>query len=280
MNAQVKTSVAQIAQATLTRKSFFAALPAFAVFSLIVYQVLFALTPASAAGPEVVTLYDLVQNGQGDMALQQVVDYAQQLGGWMPAPGDELVFDPYLSRKARGSMLDTDELPNCADPLVATDEASCIAQFRTLERQVRFGPSLFTTPTEDGTVEVRPAFDDLLSTYIEESGHSWQEYLYETNGLGSGSRSRQTSKAESDRWAAGREYQIKRYILSLDGGLFQLSDQQRETLRGQICLDYANPMGHEVSAYGAPAGWPNPQGWPVTAPTAEEFQVFCVGFNA
>jgi hypothetical protein len=263
------------AQISKIRRIFVTICFALMMFSLAVYQT----TPALAAGPETTSLYDLVSNGQAEAALQQVVSYAQQVGGWMPAPGDELAFDPYLKRNVRGSSLDYDELPNCADPLVATDEAACIAQFRALERQIRFGYSFFTTPGDDGTVTIRPALDDMISTYIEEVGHSWQEYQYETNGLGSGSRTRSTSKGESDRWAAGREYQIKRYILSLDGSLITLSGEQRENLRGQICLGYANPIGHEVPAYGAPQGWPNTQGWPTSAPTPAEFDAFCAGTN-
>ncbi len=270
MNAQITFSVAQIAQPRIAcRKAFL--LVGMVVFALL----LFVFKPALAVGPDLLSLADLVRNGQGEVALQQVAEFAQQLGGWMPAPGDELVFDPYMSRKVRGSSLDYDELPDCADPQVSPDEAACIRQFRTLERQVRFGRSLFTTPAEDGTDQPRPAFDDLLSTYIEEVGHSWQEYLYETNGQGSGARTRQTSKAESERWAAGREYQIKRYILSLDGTLFTLSDEQRDTLRTQICEGYANPLGHNVPLYRAPQGWPNPEGWPTTTPTIEELQAFC-----
>jgi hypothetical protein len=149
----------------------------------------------------------------------------------------------------------------------------CHALFLAQERQVRFGPSLFTNPVDGGSAVLRPAFGDLLSTYIEETGHSWQEYQYETNGSGGARRS--TTRAESDRWAHGKEYQIKSYILYLDGKLITLSDEQRANLRDAICLSYANPMGYEVPAYGAPTGWPYAEGWPTSAPTPEAFQAFC-----
>lgn len=230
---------------------------------------------ATATGPDMLTLTDMLQNGQGEAALQLVVAAAAELGSWSAAPGDELAYDPYMSRKIRGSSLDYDEFPDCGNPKVASDEQACFAQFQMLERQVRFGPSFFSTPEEGGGATPRPAFDDLLSTYIEEVGHSWQEYLFETEGRGSGARTRQTTLAESERWSFGREYQVKRYILSLNGTLVNLSDQQRSSLTAQICEGYANPLGHDVPEYGAPAGWPHPEGWPVTAPTPDELAAFC-----
>jgi hypothetical protein len=232
---------------------------------------------ATATGPDMLTLTDMLQNGQGEAALQLVVAAAAELGSWSAAPGDELTYDPYMSRKIRGSSLDYDEFPDCGNPKVASDEQACRAQFQMLEHQVRFGPSFFSTPEDGGGATPRPAFDDLLSTYIEEVGHSWQEYLYETEGRGSGARTRQTTLAESERWSFGREYQVKRYILSLDGTLVNLSDQQRVSLTTQICEGYANPLGHDVPEYGAPAGWPHPEGWPVTAPTPDELVAFCAG---
>lgn len=277
MKAQFARSAAHHGQKQQFRQAVVRVAFAVAAVAFSLSQVLGAVSPAAAGGPELMTLVDLVQNGQGDAALQQVADYAVQLGGWTAAPGDELVFDPYMSRKTRGSSLDYDELPDCADPMVSTDEAACVDGFRALEQQVRFGPSLFTTPGSDGTAVARPSFDDLLSTYVEEVGHSWQEYLYETKGSGQGARVQMTSKAESERWAAGREYQVKRYILSLDGSLVHLSDEQRAMLRGQICDGYANPLGRDFPAYGAPQGWPNPEGWPVVAPTQAEMEAFCAG---
>jgi len=173
--------------------------------------------PASAGGPEMADVMSLVADGRGQAALDLVIQAATERGGWGPAPGDAVVFDPYLSRQVRGSVLDYDELPNCSDPAISPDKDACIADFLRLETLVRFGPSLYSTPEADNSVTSRPAFDDLLSTFIEEVGHSWQEYLYETDGQGSGLRQRATTRAESERWSAGREYQIKRYILSQIG---------------------------------------------------------------
>jgi hypothetical protein len=247
------------------------------VVSIGMQQISMGASPALAAGPEVAVLQQMANDGHGQDALQQVIDAATARGGWAPAPGDQVVYDRFMSRDVRGSVLDYDELPDCANPRFGADEQACIAQFQTLERQVRFGPSLFSTPQDDGSAMPRPAFDDVLSTYIEEAGHSWQEYQYETEERGSGARLRATTLAESERWAPGREYQIKRYILSLDGDLLALSDQQRDALRGSICGGYADPTGRDMPAYGPPDGWPHPQNWPVTAPAPAELDAFCAG---
>jgi hypothetical protein len=134
----------------------------------------------------------------------------------------------------------------------------------------------------DGSSAPRPAFDDLLAIYLEEVGHSWQEYLHETDGLGRGARTRQTSWEDGLYRLNGWEYQVKRYILSLDGNLLALSQEERERLYADMCAGdgYANPLGRSVSAYGAPSGWPNPQGWPTAAPTLEAFQAFCTQKHA
>jgi hypothetical protein len=155
----------------------------------------------------------------------------------------------------------------------------CESDLVTKQALVRFGASMFYEPQPDGSTLPRPTFDDVLSTYIEEVGHSWQEYLFETDGQGNGPRTHLTRWDEAIRWSHGWEYQIKMYILSLDGTVLVLSDLERERLTANICDDgaYANPSGHDVPAYGAPAGWPNPDGWPVAAPTPEMFETFCAG---
>lgn len=229
---------------------------------------------AAAAGPEMEQIRVMVENKDEQYALDLIMQTAKEIGGWEPAPGDNVVFDSYMSRNIRGSVLDYDEPAHCSDVRVSPDPQACIDDFQRVETQVRFGPSLFSTPQPDGNATLRPEFSDLLSTYIEEVGHSWQEYLYETKGTGNGPR-QHTTKAESEHWAAGREYQIKRYILSLDGTLLTLSDQQRSNLMTQICEGYANPVGHEVPAYSSPPGWANPEGWPVSQPTSEELATFC-----
>lgn len=277
MNAQTTLKQTNTRQ-TIARRSLPAVVALLVALSLAAHEMACAVRPAAALGPDRLALYDMVRNGQGAAALDMVAAAAQALGGWQPAPGDQILFDAHLSRKVRGASQDFDELPfDCADPTFSDDEEACRQAFAAQETQVRFGRSLFSTPSADGDTP-RPAFDDLLSTYIEEVGHSWQEYLYETDGRG-GARTRQTTLAESEKWSNGREYQIKMYILSLDGTLLTLSDDQRDTLRAHICGDegYANPLDNPVPPYGAPAGWPNPQGWPVSAPTVEEFGAFCAG---
>ncbi len=234
------------------------------------------LGQAWAIGPRLVDVNEneliaLVETGQGQIAVEQIAELAYNLGHWEPAPGDVIIFDPYMQRRYRGAVVDYDELPPaCADTF---DPAECAAEFERMETQVRFGRSFFTTRQQDRS-ELPRSGDDIMSTFIEETGHSWQEYQYETFGQG-GERQRLTTLEEANYWAAGREYQIKRYILSLDGDLLELSDSQRGALMDAICNGYASPTGAEVPAYGPPDGWPNPNGWPTSNPTWEEQTEFC-----
>lgn len=221
-------------------------------------------------------LYTLAQNGEGQQVILEVAAVAQARGAWSAAPGDELVFDPYMPRRFRGAVIDFDEAPPaCFDPRGAFDTQRCVDEFRAKETQVRFGLSLFSTPTDKGVVIRTP--DDVLATFIEETGHSWQEYAFETNGQMIGQRVRQTSLVEAQHWARGREYQVKMYLLSLDGEYLALSDNQRRMLLEQICKHdgYANPLGQAVPAYGSPHHWPHPEGWPVAAPTLDSHMAFC-----
>lgn len=244
------------------------------VLSMALYSLMFAVQSVQATAPDMATVFDLVQAGQGDAAVALLEQSARELGFSGPAPGDTVVYKANLKRDRRGGTLDFDQVPMdiCQRSPLGTEE--CIAAFRTQEQQVWLGPTTFVNPTENGEV-ARPVFGDVLSTYIEETGHSWQEYLYETEGRGTGSRTRQTTSAESERWVMGREYQIKAYILFLDGKVIELSDQQRDALTYSICEGYANPLNAEVPPYGAPAGWPHAEGWPTAAPTATEFAAFC-----
>lgn len=280
MNAPVTLSVARIRQNQVSRKDLSVWLVVLAVLNLVVYQMMVALHPTFAAGPDLVSLYDLVQTGQGSVALEQVSAYAEQVGGWGPAPGNTVVYDPALPWNVRAEVMVRDLPPGeCAIPRLARFTEECGLDLVSQQDLVRFGRSTFVNPQPDGSVLLRPAFDDLLSTYIEELSHSWQEYLFETEGLGSGPRVLQTNWEDVSYWSHGWEYQAKRYVLSLDGILLSLSDEEREALKRYICDDdgYANPLGHEVPGYGAPAGWPNPDGWPTTDPTPEDLQAFCTG---
>ncbi len=119
----------------------------------------------------------------------------------------------------------------------------------------------------------------MLSTYIEEVGHSWQEYLYETEGRGSGERTRVTSYSTGLRLGPGWEYQIKIYLLTLDGTLLKLSTDERAILMDSICQadGYANPTYHDIPPYGPPPGWPAPEAWPTTKLSDSDLQLFCEG---
>jgi hypothetical protein len=124
--------------------------------------------------------------------------------GFPTGPGRRTRLRPAHEARPARRTLDYDDPPVAICEQSGMEMDDCLALFYTQEHQVRFGPGLFVTPTADGGAAARPAFDDVLSTYIEETGHSWQEYLYETDGRGSGSRVRQTTQAESQRWAHGR----------------------------------------------------------------------------
>lgn len=236
--------------------------------------------PATTSATAYVTLdiqalYQMAENGQGQDALQAVANVARDAGNWQAAPGDAIAFDRYMPRTVRGAVIDFDEMPDCDNPMVSPDPQMCRDDFRMKESQVRFGMSFFTTEADDGLEYRTP--DDVLATYIEETGHSWQEYLFETDGNGDGSRLHETTMDDAKFWSAGREYQVKMYILNLDGKLLELSDSQRSMLLAQVCEGdaYANPLGKEVPSYGAPANWPYPEGWPTEAPSLSAHMDFC-----
>jgi hypothetical protein len=243
---------------------------------------LLRLTPhaASATGPDDDTpvLYDLAASGNGEMAVQQLAALAAARGGWGPAPGDEVVYDALLKPSQRAATKVADYADDCEETKYDRPGPGCHTDFQSQQSLVRFGFFTFADETADGA-SVPRSVDDVLSVYIEEVGHSWQEYLFETEGRGTGERTRLTTAFESKYWAAGWEYQVKRYILSLDGSWLSLSDAERDDLKTSICTanGYANPTRHFVPAYGPPPGWPNPAGWPTVVPTREEFQAFCQG---
>lgn len=233
--------------------------------------------PATAAGPDMSIIVEMVNSHHEMSALEIVVTTAADLGGWGPAPGDQVVYDEAMPWWVRGEVLTADLPPaECAIPRFSHSD-HCLMASPAHEHQIRFGQALFFDTQEDGTASPRPLFDDVLSTYIEEVGHSWQEYLYETGGLGSGPRIILTTWEEAFRWRPGREYQIKRYILNLDESLIVLSEGERDRLLACICDPdgYANPLGHDVPPYGSPPGWPQPDRWLVTTPSQDDLQAFC-----
>lgn len=226
---------------------------------------------------DLVALIHLVHDGQGAQALERVADLAASRGGWAPAPGDLVVFDPGLPWWVRGSVLTADLPPaDCAIPRFSQSER-CVPINAEIERQVRFGQALFMDHCGTDSPVPRPSLDDVLATFCEEAAHSWQEYFYETEGRGCGERTRQTGWEEAGRWIHGREYQVKVYVLSLTDYLPDLSTEERSRLYAAICAPdgYACPLGHPVPSDGPPPGWPNPDGWPVSAPSPEELAQFC-----
>lgn len=234
-------------------------------------------SPVRAVRPDVYTLYDMVQHGNGVEALEILRAEAEAVGGWQPAPGDRVVYDAKIPWWTRAEVSTADMPPGeCAIPKLS-ENSLCSAYNPAQEPLVRFGESTFANRSEDGAAEPRPVFDDLLATYVEEVGHSWQEYLYETEGRGYGERTRPTTWEAAMKSIPGREYQVKRYILNLDGTLLELSAQERGLLLAAICDPdgYANPVGQNVPTYGAPSGWPHPEKWPVTAPTKDELSAVC-----
>ncbi len=238
----------------------------------------FAAVPNAAAITSY-DLYELTLNHDGGGAVQQLAVMANMRGKWGPAPGDSVVYDPELALSVRAAVQIADLPPaECADGMMNRHTGrACDFDLTEQQDTVRFGYSTFVDVADDGSMAPRLTPDDLLAVYIEEVGHSWQEYLYETEGRGRGERTRLTSWAMSEYWAAGWEYQVKRYVLSLDGTWLTLSGAAQDELKSAICADYgyANPMHNAVSDNGPPPDWPNPLGWPTAAPTVEEFQAFC-----
>lgn len=234
--------------------------------------------PDTSPPPDVGTFQRLVATGQGDAALHLLADLADRRGGWRPAPGDRVVFVPTMRLKV-ASITAIDLPPQDCATLDRTEPRSpdCGRDFRREQNLVRFGPATFVELLPGGTFAPHARLDDILSVYIEEVGHSWQEYCYETDGRCQGDRTRLTTYIEGKQRAAGWEYQVKRYILNLDGTWLTLSGAERAELRGAICAGYANPRYAVVSGYGPPPGWPNPKGWPIAAPTREELWAFCQG---
>lgn len=223
-------------------------------------------------------LYEMAMRGDGPQALSEVRDNAEALGGWKPAPGDIIMYDSSIADNIRGVVMAVDLPPSeCADPKLRRLTSECDDDFDLNQNVVRFGDAMFSTPGPDGTTVPRVAPDDLISTYIEEVGHSWQEYLYETEGNGQGPRTRLTSWEAGHRWKAGWEYQVKVYILNLNDTVLILSNDERLTLLKNICSpdSYANPINHVVPSYGPPPEWPNPEGWPTDTPTRQELDTFC-----
>lgn len=246
--------------------------------------------PDDSALPDVLDLYRLAMHNEGATAVQMLADAALALGNWGPAPGDTVIYDPSMVRNVRGQVWVADTLPvECGNPDLQSfnpwgDRFSHLCQSDLLqgENLIRLGRSAFLNLSSDGGTTPRPSFDDILATYIEEVGHSWQEYLFETEGLGSGPRTRITTWEQTIRLVPGREYQIKRYLLHLDSRLLVLSDFERAQLTSAICdlTGYANPLGYPFPTYGAPAGWPYPEGWLTTAPTREDVVDFCAEMDS
>lgn len=232
--------------------------------------------PAGRKDLDVVGLQAIVDDGHGQDALEKVARFAFAQGGWTPAPDDQLIFDPSMHPLIRGAVIDYDEIPDvCYASKLDVDAAACIRIFRAKEQQVRFGPALFETDTPDGSDTRSP--DDVLATFIEESGHSWQEYAFETDGRMALNRTRSTTIKDALFWRPGREYQVKMYILNLDGQWLNLSSSLKATLYDQLCAadGYANPLGHAVPPYGPPPDWVNPDGWPTATPTDSQHFEFC-----
>jgi len=238
----------------------------------------FTASVLAAADLDTQALYEMAMRGDGSQALSEVREIAEALGGWKPAPGDIIMYDSSIADNVRGVVLAIDSPPcECADPKLRRLTSECDDNFQRNQNLVRFGDGMFATPGPDGTPIPRAAPDDLLSTYIEEVGHSWQEYLYETEGNGQGPRLRLTSWETGHAWKAGWEYQVKVYILNLNDTVLVLSNDERVMLLKNICRPegYANPINPVVPPYGPPPDWPHPQGWPTENPTQQELDQFC-----
>lgn len=222
------------------------------------------------------SLHMLIIEGHGDAAVQQLAELASERGGWGPAPGDVVVFDPTMTGFKRASTLAIDIPPmecSSSDP-PERGYFGCDRDYSLQQNLVRFGMYTFVERDGDDEVYVTRPLDDILSVYIEEVGHSWQEYCYETKGRCEGERVRLTTWGEGSTRSSGWEYQVKMYLLNLDGTLLTLSALERAELLDAICDGYAKPVYTTVDTP-PPPGWPHPEGWPTSVPSAEAFAVLC-----
>lgn len=251
-------------------------------WGMVVLVLLLTKTTASTQDLRSVDFLLLVTKDQGELAVQILSQVAAERGGWQPSPGDTVVFDPHLPPFKRASTVAVDLPPtDCESPDRADRiHPDCRRDYQREQNLLRFGIYTFVDDAPEATgAYVRRPLDDILSVYIEEAGHSWQEYCYETEGRCQGKRTRITTWGEGSTRAAGWEYQIKMYILSLNGNLLSLSAAEQRELVSAICDGYANPIFSPVEGE-APPGWPNPEGWPVRKPTLDEFANFCLNANS
>ena len=237
--------------------------------------------PLSTQNLDGLALHELVLSDQGDHALQLLSEEALARGGWAPALGDVVVFVPNMVEFLMARTVAIDIGPDNCDlprtPLVRKLEPpnpDCGRDFQAHQNEIQFGPGSFLIEVGFDMVEPRP-LDDILSVYIEEVGHSWQEYCYETEGRCQGERTQMTTWGQGMQLASGWEYQVKMYILGLDGNLLHLSEDERIALRNQICDGYANPIYSKVLPYGPPDSWADPEAWPLAAPSLAEYATFC-----
>lgn len=240
------------------------------------------VSPAQAqVVADTLVLHRMILYDQGQEAVTLLAEEALARGNWAPAAGDEVVFVSEMVDflMARTVAIDV-EPDNCNLPRsiqtrnLEPPNPDCGRNFQHHQNLIQFGAATFVSAIGDGIFVPRP-LDDILSVYIEEVSHSWQEYCYETEGRCAGERSRHTTWGEGRRLESGWEYQAKKYILNLDGVVLDLSDGERAELTWHICEGYAYPMYSEVLPYGPPEGWVHPQGWPLHTPTAAEFNTFC-----
>ncbi len=99
---------------------------AFVICMTVLLAIIHAPQPISASEPDVLALYQLVQQGEGDAALALVTTVALERGGWGPAPGDIVVYDPQLPRYTRGKIKVVDQRPvECESPRLSRFMDNC-----------------------------------------------------------------------------------------------------------------------------------------------------------
>lgn len=224
------------------------------------------------------------QEGDRDKVFEILADSAYFIGGWTPSPQDigyigyrsfggggrgGIVADDYpaedieefLEVWCRDNLGPQETVVNCKDRLRDTAELQSIIdsiENSPYERGVYFSSQLILTGSER-----RPYTGDLLSTIIEEFGHSQQEWLFESSS--DPQQSGQTSYVEIRQHGPGRELQVKLYILYLNcTGEISISSEQINNLKDHICdptfygINENTPLPND---YGPPTNWPHPEGW-------------------
>ncbi|MCI0714385.1 MAG: RHS repeat-associated core domain-containing protein [Chloroflexi bacterium] len=208
-------------------------------------------------------LYNLSQKNPSRSL--DLLEHVASIAGWKLPASSALSYDPgrvdpYGARGLVGNDLEVQIETACAGK--SDEEREACAQSTTekyvvafvAENIAHFGTDLFLLGS--GSNDLRPATGDVVGTYIEEVGHTWQN-TFDNKYLGPNER----------------EYQVKFYKLGLveSGRLFMSADNIRlecfaiEEGYASIRTGIGKRLTH-LGTLGIPTGWPREELWPIFVP--------------